>query len=79
MLMIKQMEAYFKQVTEEHVELLTASESAQKLVDELRLRVMELEKELGQQRTVISERGRGKAGGNSTALFVIGALQMWVP
>ena len=51
---IHQMERHLSQSREKHEELINASQSAQKLVDELNLRVAELQKEVDRQRIEIS-------------------------
>lgn len=50
---IGQMEEHSRKLHVEHVELIAASESSRKLVDELRFRVEELENEVDRQRMVI--------------------------
>ncbi|GMH05004.1 hypothetical protein Nepgr_006844 [Nepenthes gracilis] len=57
---IEQMEQRFNQLTREHAEQLTGSEITQELVKDLRLRMVELEKEVNWQRVVISEMADGK-------------------
>uniref|UniRef100_A0A5B7BUH8 Putative Kinase interacting family protein isoform 1 n=1 Tax=Davidia involucrata TaxID=16924 RepID=A0A5B7BUH8_DAVIN len=57
---LKQLEVHLQQIHMEHVELIAGSESARKLVDELRLKVAELEKEVDRQRVVISDRAEEK-------------------
>lgn len=51
---IHQMERHLSQSCQKHEELINASQSAQKLVDELNLRVAELQKEVDRQRVEIS-------------------------
>ncbi|KAI8553677.1 hypothetical protein RHMOL_Rhmol05G0035100 [Rhododendron molle] len=57
---IKRLDEDTRQMLIECVELTIGSESAEELVDELRVRVGELEKEVGKQRIVISDRARRK-------------------
>ncbi|KAI8564401.1 hypothetical protein RHMOL_Rhmol03G0178300 [Rhododendron molle] len=57
---IKRLEEDTRQMHIECVELTIGSESAQELVDELRVRVGELEKEVDKQRIVISDRAEEK-------------------
>ncbi|GFZ15127.1 kinase interacting (KIP1-like) family protein [Actinidia rufa] len=57
---IQQLEVQLRQMHIESAELIIGSESAQDLVDELRLRVGELEKEVDRQRVLISERAEEK-------------------
>ncbi|KAA8533957.1 hypothetical protein F0562_031474 [Nyssa sinensis] len=57
---IQQLEVHLQQLRKDHVELIAGSESARKLVDELRLKVVELEKEVDRQRVVISDRAEEK-------------------
>ena len=52
---IQQMEGHLGQLRQEHVELIAEGKSAQNLVDELRLKVEELEKEVDSQRVLISD------------------------
>ncbi|CAK7340007.1 unnamed protein product [Dovyalis caffra] len=51
---IRQMEGHQQRLHAEHVELIAGSESSQKRVDELRLKVLELEKEVDRQRVELS-------------------------
>ncbi|PSS33239.1 Protein NETWORKED 4A like [Actinidia chinensis var. chinensis] len=57
---IQQLEVQLRQMHVESVELIIGSESAHDLVDELRLRVGELEKEVDRQKVLISERAEEK-------------------
>ncbi|GMY08400.1 protein NETWORKED 4A-like [Fagus crenata] len=52
---IQQLEGHLCELHREHVELITEAKSARNLVDELRLRVEELKKEIDSQRVVISD------------------------
>lgn len=52
---IREMERHLCQLREEHEELIHGSQSAQKLVDELKLRAEELQKEVDRQRVEISD------------------------
>lgn len=57
---ICQMEENLCQLQREHAELIAGSESAREVVDGLRLRVEELEKEVDRQRVLISDRAEEK-------------------
>ncbi|XP_024025296.1 protein NETWORKED 4B isoform X2 [Morus notabilis] len=52
---IREMERHLCQLREKHEELIHGSQSAQKLVDELKLRAEELQKEVDRQRVEISD------------------------
>lgn len=52
---IQEMERHFHQLHQRHEELIAGSESAQKLVEELKLRVEELQKEVDRQSVLISD------------------------
>ncbi|KAL5733036.1 hypothetical protein ACOSP7_032374 [Xanthoceras sorbifolium] len=57
---IRQIEEHMQRLRMEHTELISGSETAQKLADELRQRIMELEKEVDRQRIVISDAAEEK-------------------
>lgn len=52
---IREMEGHLRRLHTEHEDLIAGSESARKLVDELKLRVEELQEEVNRQRVVISD------------------------
>ncbi|XP_050385084.1 protein NETWORKED 4B-like isoform X2 [Argentina anserina] len=52
---IREMEGHLHRLHTEHEDLIAGSESAHKLVDELKLRVEELQEEVNRQRVVISD------------------------
>ncbi|KAK2637231.1 hypothetical protein Ddye_032023 [Dipteronia dyeriana] len=57
---IRQMEEHMQGLHMEHTDLISGSKTSRKLADELRVRVMELEKEVDRQRIVISDRAEEK-------------------
>lgn len=57
---IRQMEGHLQQLHTEHEKLIAGSQSSRKLVDELRLKVVELEKEVDGQRVELSAVAEGK-------------------
>ncbi|XP_024184441.1 protein NETWORKED 4A isoform X1 [Rosa chinensis] len=52
---IREMEGHLRRLHTDHEDLIAGSESARKLVDELKLRVEELQEEVNRQRVVISD------------------------